>query len=338
MNFQLSVVFILVILVIYMVLINIFSIVLRISGVPADIANFQGISLFTNCGYTTGESESIATSKIRRKIALICMITGNIFSVIIVSLIVNIFASFNKQEAQDAYVFAAVSIGLFAGVVAISQIPFVKKKYSDFIQRIIDDRIQKNNKDNFMTIVEHFAGKEVVEIYIHWIPEILYNKTIHESKIKNTYGINILSIMRDKKNIEISRNTRVQKNDKLLVYGDYHVVKDVFSILKEREEIEEKYRSEHKKSFNEIDLIDNYGLNSLVEVKIEKLPEFLSGKSLENSRLKEKFDINVMALKRDNESVDITKDTEILDNDILIVFGPFKAIKNIFIYEYLLDS
>lgn len=332
MSFELSVILILIILLGYMIMINIFSILLRISGVPAGIASFQGISLFTGCGYTTDESETIASNKLRRRIALICMVTGNFFSVIIVSLIVNICNSFSFAEVEHTYHIAIIAVVIFFAIVIFTQIPPVKKFFSNVIQKIVDNRIQKNNKDNAITIVDTFAGSAIIEIHIHWIPEILYGKTIHESKLKANYGINILSIMRNKKHIEIGRNTIVQKGDRLLVFGQYSTVRSIFSNAVEKEDIASKMNREIDSRFNELELIDNFGHGAMVEVRVNAIPGVLEEKSLFESRLKEKYGINVIFIERGEDAIEINKDTKVEEGDILMVFGPFQAIKNVFVY------
>ncbi|MCQ2506150.1 MAG: TrkA C-terminal domain-containing protein [Lachnospiraceae bacterium] len=334
MDFGLSLVLILVILVIYIVMINIFSIMLRITGVPASIAGFQGISLFTNCGYTTNESETITSTKLRRKIALACMITGNFFSVIIVSLIVNMISHFSVENAKQTYQIAYIAIGIFVGAMIVFQLPPVKRTFSKTIQIIVERRIEKKSKDNVITIIENFMGEAVIEVYVHWIPEILYGKTIHESKIKAEYNINILSIKRNKRMIDITRNTQMEKNDVLLVFGTYAAVREVFSIeaAHERKLASEEASKSLTKSFNELDLIDNFNENAMVEVHCRIVPFFLENKTLFESNLKDKFGINIIFIKRGNDIIEVNKDTIIRTGDMLMVFGPFQAIKNVFIY------
>lgn len=331
MNFGLSFVLILVILCIYILMINIFSIMLRVAGVPANIAIFQGISLFTNCGYTTGESETIAASKFRRKVALVCMITGNIFSVIIVSLIVNIISSFSIEKARETYMVALIGTGVVLGFFLIGRIPFVKNWVSRRIQEIVERRIEKNTKDNAITIIDTFMGNSVIEIYLHWVPEALYGKTIHESKIKSRYNINLLSIKRNKRSIQINRNTHLQRNDVILVYGNYADVKALFSIREERAEIEAEIQ-QNNLVFNEMELIDEYGDQAVVEIKLHVIPMGIEGKTLAESGIKDRFGINIVFLKRDGETIEVNKDTVFKQGDFLIVFGNFGAIKNVFVF------
>lgn len=86
-----SLILLLIFLVVYIVMIEIFTVLFRLTGLTEEKAKFQVISLLTNCGYTTQESEIIASAPRRRKLAEMTMISGYSFAVIIVSSIVNIF-------------------------------------------------------------------------------------------------------------------------------------------------------------------------------------------------------------------------------------------------------
>ena len=78
-----SVILILAFIVIYVIVIQIYSVLFRITGLTKEKARFQAISLLTNSGFTTSESEIIVSDRVRRRIAIAAMINGYAFSVII---------------------------------------------------------------------------------------------------------------------------------------------------------------------------------------------------------------------------------------------------------------
>lgn len=57
------------IILVYVIFIEIFTIIFRLTGLTNDKARFQVISLFTNSGFTTQEAELIVSSRVRRRIA-----------------------------------------------------------------------------------------------------------------------------------------------------------------------------------------------------------------------------------------------------------------------------
>ena len=250
------------------------------------------------------------------------------FSVIIVSLIVSMISSFSLEHEKQTYIICLVIVGVFLSIIIFTQLKPIKRLISKLIQGFVKHFINVASKDNVITIVENFGSYSIVEIYIHKMPNFLKNKTIHESKIKVTHDINILSIKRNKRQIEITRNTLVQENDVILVYGQYNKIKELFSNVHNKEEqIEEK-----NERFNEIDLIDNYSSQAMVEVKINEVPLVLSEKTLFNSGIKERFGINIIFIKRNEEIIEVDKDTIILKGDKIVLFGPYLAIKNVFLY------
>ncbi|MBR2000686.1 MAG: potassium transporter TrkA, partial [Firmicutes bacterium] len=69
----------------YIVIADIITIFFRLAGMTEEKARFQVISLLTNSGFTTQESEAVVNSKIRRRLATATMIFGYAFTVTILS-------------------------------------------------------------------------------------------------------------------------------------------------------------------------------------------------------------------------------------------------------------
>ena len=61
---------------IYWVISEIFTMLFRFIGLPEEKARFQVTSLLTGCGFTTRESEMILSTKRRRLLARITMLFG----------------------------------------------------------------------------------------------------------------------------------------------------------------------------------------------------------------------------------------------------------------------
>jgi len=91
------------------------GVALQQTGLTQDVARFQALSVFTGCGFTTTESESIVNFPVRRKIALGLMVIGNIGLVGILSTIV---VSFVSTEGDSNEVVKQV-LWLFFGVTVI---------------------------------------------------------------------------------------------------------------------------------------------------------------------------------------------------------------------------
>ena len=131
-----SVILILAFIVIYVVVIQIYSVLFRITGLTKEKAHFQAISLLTNSGFTTSESEIITSDRFRRRIAIAAMINGYAFSVIIVSLIINVILSLKEDLQDQTLIVMLYAFGIFVALIIITQIPFVKRLFERFIQFI----------------------------------------------------------------------------------------------------------------------------------------------------------------------------------------------------------
>ena len=69
-----SIFLIITVFLIYYVLIHIYTLFLRVTGLTKEKARFQSISLLTNAGFTTSESEIITLERRRRAIAKSAML------------------------------------------------------------------------------------------------------------------------------------------------------------------------------------------------------------------------------------------------------------------------
>ena len=142
MSLILSLVLIIVFIVIYMLMIQIFTVLFRLTGLTKEKAHFQVISLLTNSGFSTRESELITTNRSRRRIAKFAMITGTIFNVLIASLLINILFNIKFDEMESLKIMG-IAIGIFAGLLLIINLPFFKKAFERLIEKVA---IKVNNK------------------------------------------------------------------------------------------------------------------------------------------------------------------------------------------------
>lgn len=213
---------------VYIMIAEIFTVLFRLTGLTEDKAKFQVISMLTNSGYTTRESEVIATSKIRRKLATITMVFGYAFSVTIVSSVVNIFLALKKTQVKYI-IWIVIILGFFVLTLYLLQkSKWVKKTFNSAIERI-GNRIMFGKQSNPVIILDTYGGVVMAEVFLTNIPKILENKMLEQTELKTKYNINILLIKRNDKIIEnIMGETKVEKNDTLVVFGAKKNIRAVF--------------------------------------------------------------------------------------------------------------
>ncbi len=317
-----------IVMVIYFFLIEIFTVLFRITGLTREKARFQVISMITCAGFTTSESEIITTDKRRRKIAVTCMIAGTAFNVLIISLIINLIGSISDSDVlKDQLVWIISIIGAFFLIIIITRIPFVSRQIEKLIESIARKIFSRHSNSNVLTMLDSYDDDAIVEIYINNIPDVLKNKTLMESNFKNQYNLNILMLKRGNRTIDISKDTVIQNKDQIILFGKKQTIKDLFT-YKVDEEYEEEIINNKE---NIITLIDNYGSDAMAEVEIYILPDILENKKLFESKIKTEYNLNVLTITRNEQSIPVTKDTIIELNDKIVVYGNYNNIKKIFI-------
>lgn len=310
---------------------EIYNVLFRISGLTKEKAKFQSISLLTNSGYTTNESEIIMTDKFRRKIAICAMITGYSFAVIIVSLLINVFQSFNLTDLKTSYLLMIISAGSLILVLGIFSIPIIKNLFDKVIEKIAIKIFKRSSKENIITLLDNYGKDAIVEIYLNNIPDLLYNKSLIDSKIKDIYKMNFLMYNRKGKIHDITKDTIFQKGDILLIFGSYQNIKDLF--VTNIKDIDKMLETKSHDWQNEIDLIENYGQDAMATITINTVPELFKDKALFETRIKENYKINILMISRDDMPISVNKDTNIKQYDKVTVLGPYMNIKDAFLIK-----
>ena len=328
MKLEIAVILIMGFVMIYLFLIQVFTILFRITGLTNQKAKFQAICLLTCCGFTTSESEIITSDKARRKIAIFAMITGYAFSVIIVSLIFNLLVSLNQTQTSSTFKVILIASAIFVGLIIFFQLPFIKKIFERIIAKIALNIMRRNNFENRITLLDAYGKDAICEIMINNMPDILEDTPLFEARLRDTYKINILMIKRRNKMIDITKDTILQNRDIIVVFGLHQSIKDLFSI---RVSSSALIDTEEVMKENVIDIIDNYGTDAMAEILIRTVPEILLDKPLFESGMKNNYNINVLMVKRNDQPILVNKDTVIQEMDTLVVFGPYQKIKDLFI-------
>ena len=84
-----------------------------------------------------------------------------------------------------------------------------------------------------------------------------------------------------------------------------------------------------KKKINPISIYDYYGNKVIAEVRITELHEKIM--NLDIIELKQQYDIQLLVIKRGSLIIsDIYGSIKVQDNDVLLVFGNIKVIRNLF--------
>ena len=333
MNLWLAISLVLAVVTVYLFVIEIFSVAFKLTGLVTSKIRLQVACLFTGTGYTTAESELIAKDEKRRKIAIACIYTGHIFSVAFMGTIINVLISLTllKSHTEAAphftewyFIVLYITSFLFLLMLFI-KIPPVNRRFQRFLENIALKTSSKNKKTNIITVLDLQGKHAIVELILNIVPEYANEVSLLDMGLTKKYSINVLSIKRDNRFIEVTKDTMFRKGDILVIYGLINDIKEafVYSVSKDNK------KGDLDKS-NEISLLNNYGSNALVEVYVDDLPEELDGVEIEDAKLKDKYGITVVMIKRKNEYVGVNRDTIIKNGDTITLHGPYQNIKMLF--------
>lgn len=89
------------------------------------------------------------------------------------------------------------------------------------------------------------------------------------------------------------------------------------------------------KTENSIIVYDNYGTEVIAEVELYKLKEFMKGKTLKQLQLREKYNIQILMIRRKDQIIEhVRGDTIVQEKDVIVVFGRFRDIRNTLVKQY----
>ena len=219
------------IILLYWVISELFTVFFRLAGLPAERARFQVISLLTGCGFTTKESELMLTSKSRRRLARVTMLFGYVFNITIVSAIINIFFSANDDTTKVSSILIGILIplGTIAVILIVMRLPGVRKLSDKLMGRLSKSLNQYNEKRNPVILLDYIGKDSIATVLLTRVPEEYLGRTLAESRLRSETGILVMLIERPgKKPAAADADTVFEVGDKLTVFGDFKTICKVF--------------------------------------------------------------------------------------------------------------
>ena len=332
MSIWLAISLILGVVAIYMFMIEIFSVAFKLTGLATNKIKFQVASLFTGAGFTTSESEIITNDDRRRRIAVTCMYTGHIFSVVIMGLIINvlisIWAEVNSSQGitKGWYIIVFfVSVGLFV-IVASLKIPPINKRFQKLLENIAIKSSSYRKRSNIITVLDYYGKSAIVEVVLNKLPDFANDVTLNQMALTKKYAMILLSLRRGSRRISINKDTMLVKGDVVVCYGHINDIREAFinSVAGKKDKTVVIDNS------NEIQIINNYGANTLMEVVVNEVPKELDGIPMKDSHLVDRYSIQIIIIKRNNEYLFVDKDMVVKKGDVVTLFGPYINIKHLF--------
>ncbi len=212
------------IILLYWVITEIFTILFRFTGIPDEKARFQVASLLTGCGFTTKESEIMLSNRSRRRLARITMLFGYVFNITIVSIFINFFLSLTM--AQDKHFAVAMLIPLvpLAIVFLFIRVPSIRA-WGDRILENLVDRIIRSDSSNTVLPLDYIGKNSIALVSLKTVPEEFRELTLSETGLRANTGIMVMLVESKGNQAKApDANTVFREGDRLTVFGDYTAI------------------------------------------------------------------------------------------------------------------
>lgn len=225
---------------IFIILCKVYITLLMITGLSKSVARFQIFSLFTNSGFTTGESELIMYNRLRRKIAAATMITGYVFGTLVTAFVIGVIAGLNFKDGEYALVYwqrILVVLGITIGVLVIffilTKVPKLRKMSYNFLKKLVAP--EAAHKGNPIIYEELVHDKYVAQVELRVLRDAFKENPIGTLNFTDA-GITILLVTTKGETEvlsgrEMAKHT-LQKGDVIQVFGSAKDIENVFSMRK----------------------------------------------------------------------------------------------------------
>jgi len=197
------------------VIIEVLSVVFKLTGLEMSKARFQVISLITHTGFTTRESELILQHPTRRKIASTLMFISYIAQVTLIS----VFLHLLSQDRQRLEMIAFILLLVVGFIIFTTRNRKVSSGFNRFVEKVLRRKVQKSmDQESIGQVLKIGADYGVYEIIIDGT-NALAGKTLAQAKLTEDY-IQVLQVDHGSGITEFPKSDmKIETGDKLIVYG-----------------------------------------------------------------------------------------------------------------------
>ena len=217
------------IILVYWIITELFTILFRFTGLPDERARFQVISLLTGTGYTTRESELFLSTRPRRRLARITMLFGYVFNITIVSAFINVFFSLKLSQVEHYYAGALIPLAAITVIFIFMRFPHVRAWGDRQLEKLADAMIGRTDAFNTVMLLDYIGSDTIALVTLHHIPEEYQGVRLAETGLKSNTGILVMLVEKPrKKAVPAGADTVFEVGDQLTVFGDYATICKAF--------------------------------------------------------------------------------------------------------------
>ena len=158
----LELVYFLALLAILFFIIEIVTVIFKITGLNEKKARYQVISIITHTGFTTRESELVTQHPLRRKIASYLMILSYVAQVTLISILFRLL----QPGSGAGFDLVIIFIVLIVTIIFFTRNKYVISKLDNLLEKYILRQMKVNRKyrtiDEVLKLNEDFAVSEII--------------------------------------------------------------------------------------------------------------------------------------------------------------------------------
>ena len=217
------------IILIYWVITELFTILFRFTGLPDERARFQVISLLTGCGFTTRESEMFLSTRHRRRLARITMLFGYVFNITIVSALINVFLSLKAGQLGETFLGILIPLAAVAIIFVFMRVPKIRAWGDRVLQRFADRLVGRDNSFNTVQPLDYIGSDSIALVTLNCIPEEYLGVPLSETGLKADTNILVMLVEHPGGKPEAARaDTVFAVGDQITVFGEYPKIRETF--------------------------------------------------------------------------------------------------------------
>ena len=217
------------IVLLYWVIAEVFTLFFRFTGLPVEKAHFQVISLLTGTGFTTKESEIMLSTRHRRRLSRITMLFGYVFNITVVSAFINVFLSVKDIQAGSQFFSFLIPLATIALIFIFMRVPKVRAWGDNLLKRLADRSLDRKETFNAVMLVDNIGTESIAQVILRHIPDEYRGISLADTRLRAETGILVMLVEhKDSKLVPAQADTVFEIGDKLTVFGDYKVICKTF--------------------------------------------------------------------------------------------------------------
>ena len=225
MNIYMSLSLFSLVILVYWIITELFTILFRLTGLPDEKARFQVTSLLTGCGYTTKESETFLSNRPRRRLVRVTMLFGYVFNITVVTALINVFLSLKNSQVGSFLLGILIPLGAAVIILTFMRVPAVRSWGDVLLHRVVGRLVNRGEGFNNVLLMDYIGSETIAQVTLKRIPEEYQGVPLAETGLRADTGILVMLVERPGAKAEpAGADTVFAEGDKLTVFGDYHAI------------------------------------------------------------------------------------------------------------------